>query len=176
MLKDFRDLLSPDPYYAGTVGFIGSSLESLHDDMDALELPDHVPNEVARCHDAIRNAYIYSYFSYDLLTLAASQTFPCLELALRLRVGHQFAGRVYTKNGRPNPPKLSELLEAAYKQGLITGAFGLIAPLRNMFAHGSGTVLNPPMFLEPFKLVTEIIAELFDPAKDSRSKNPDAAA
>ena len=167
MLKDARDLLSPDPYYTGAAGFIGSSLESLHGDMDALELPDYVPDEVRRPHDAIRHAYIYSYFSYDLLSLAASQTFPVLELALRLRLGQQFAGRVYTKNGRPNPPKLSELLEAAHKQGLITGAFKLIAPLRNMFAHGSDTVLNPPMLLEPFKLATEMIADLFDPNKKS---------
>jgi hypothetical protein len=61
----------------------------------------------------LRNAYIYSYFSYDLLTLAASQTFPCLELALRLRIGSQFEGRL-DRRGKPSPPAmLAELLEAA---------------------------------------------------------------
>jgi hypothetical protein len=64
-------------------------------------------------HDGIRNAYVYSYYSYDLLTLAASETFPCLELALRLRVGEQFKGRVDRK-GKPRPPAtLPELLDAA---------------------------------------------------------------
>lgn len=61
---------------------------------------------------------------------------------------------------------LSELLETAQKQGLLAGDFKLLAHLRNMFAHGSDTILNPPMFLDPFKLVTGLIAELFDPSKN----------
>jgi hypothetical protein len=32
-----------------------------------------------------------------------------------------------------------------------------------MFAHGGDTVLNAPMFLSPFEVVTSIIVELFDP-------------
>jgi hypothetical protein len=76
MLKDAHHLNSPDPYYGGTAGFVGSTLEDLHHDMSKLELPAVVPNSVRKCHDAVRHAYIYSYFSYDLLSLAASQTFP----------------------------------------------------------------------------------------------------
>jgi hypothetical protein len=84
--------------------------------MRKLELPNYIPESVRRCHDAVRNAYIYSYYSYDLLMLAASQTFPCLEFALRLRVGKQFEGRLDRK-GRPRPPAmLAELLEAAKAQ------------------------------------------------------------
>jgi hypothetical protein len=130
--------------------------------MSRLELPGYVPDGVRRCHDGMRNAYIYSYFSYDLLTLAASQTFPCLELALRLRIGKQFEGRVDRK-GKPRPPAmLGELLEAAKAQGLISGDIISINPLRKMFAHGSDTVLNAPMFLGPFETVTSMITELFN--------------
>lgn len=39
--------------------------------------------------------------------------------------------------------------------------------IRNMFAHGSDIVLNASMFLEPFRYVTAMIAELFDPKKVS---------
>lgn len=81
MLKDVQHLLSPDPYYAGTAGFVGCSIEKLHQDMSRLELPSSVPEGIRRCHDAVRHTYLYSYFSYDLLTVAASQTLPCLELA-----------------------------------------------------------------------------------------------
>src|SRR5712692_4507479 len=162
MLKDVDNLRSPDPYYSGEAGFIGSTLEQLHQDMNRLELPECVPPSVTRYHDGVRNAYIYSYFSYDLLTLAASQTFPCLELALRLRIGSQFEGRVDRK-GKPRPPAmLGELLEAAKAQGLISGNISWINPLRKMFAHGSDTVLNAPMFLGPFEAVTSMIAELFN--------------
>jgi hypothetical protein len=56
---------------------------------------------------------------------------------------------------------LGELLEAAKAQGLISGDISWINPMRKMFAHGSDTVLNPPMFLPSFEAVTSIIAELF---------------
>ena len=165
MLKNVDDLLKADPYYAGTAGFVGSTLEQLHQDMSALELPHSVPDSVRRCHDALRNAYVYSYFSYDLLTLAASQTLPCLELALRLRIGDQFEGRVDRKGKARPPPMLPELLEAATAKGLIAGNTDWINPLRKMWAHGSDAVLNAPMFLIPFEAITLLIAGLFESPK-----------
>jgi hypothetical protein len=161
MLKDIHSLRSPDPYYTGEAGFVGSTLEQLHDDMRKLELPDYVPESVRRSHDAVRHAYVYSYFAYDLLTLAASQTFPCLEFALRLRIGEQFKGRINRKGKPRRPAMLGEPLEVAKTQGLISGDISWINPMRKMFAHGSDTVLNPPMFLGPFEAVTLIIVELF---------------
>lgn len=128
--------------------------------MTAFELPTATPDSVRRSHDAVRHAYIYAYFSYDLLTLAASQTFPCLELALRERIGHQFAGRV-DKRGRPRPAMLDELLKAAKEQNLISSEIEYLSKMRNMFAHGSDTVLNPPMFLTAFEIVTDVIRELY---------------
>jgi hypothetical protein len=162
MLKHVQQLRLPDPYYSGEAGAIGSTLEQLHRDMSKLDLPASVPDVVRRYHDGIRSAYIYSYFAYDLLTLAASRTFPCLEFALRLRIGKQFEGRVDRKGRSRPPPMLGELLQAAGKQGLIAGDTGWIRPTRNMFAHGSDTVLNPPMFLAPFEAVTSMIAGLFN--------------
>jgi len=167
MLKHHSNLRSPDPYFSGAAGFVGSTLEQLHQDMSRLQLPDVVPDSVRACHDAIRHAYIYSYYSYDLVTLAAAQTFPCLELALRLRVGKQFEGRVDRK-GKPRPAMLPQLLEAAQAQGLIVGDFSWVNPIRKMFAHGGETVLNPPMFLAPFEAVTALIAELFRPTGADR--------
>lgn len=70
-----------------------------------------------------------------------SQTFPCLEFALRVRIGHQFIGRVDRK-GKPRPPvMLPELLEAAKAQGLISGEIEWA----------------------PLATITAMIAELFDP-------------
>lgn len=162
MLKRVDQLRVPDPFYAGTVGFVGSTLEALHEDMRQLELPTATPDSIRRIHDAVRHAYIYSYYAYDLLTLAASEAFPCLELALRERIGDQFRGRVY-KNGRSNPPKLDELLKAAKRQGLIASDITYLSDLRNLFLHGSETVLNPPMFLIQFQVITRIIQELYEP-------------
>lgn len=159
MLKDAHHLNSPDPFYDGTAGFVGSTLEDLHHDMSKLELPAVVPDRVRKYHDAVRHAYIYSYFSYDLLTLAAGQTFPCLELALRERIGDQFAGRI-SKGGKP--PMLDELLKSAKELKLISSDIRYLSKLRNTYAHGSDAVLNPPLFLTQFEVVTQIIQELFD--------------
>ena len=161
MLKDVHQLLAPDPYYAGTAGFMGSSMEALYRDMSRLELPASVPEGVRQCHDAVRHAYIYSYFSYDLLTLAAAQTLPCLELALRERIGHQWEGKTNRK-GDPIRPMLHTLLEEGARQGFIRYSTDGLHLLRNDFVHGSDAVLNPPMFLTVFELVTRIIAELFE--------------
>ncbi|RFB81163.1 hypothetical protein [Methylovirgula sp. 4M-Z18] len=160
MFKSALDLNRPDPYFSGTAGFVANTLEDLHEDMRRFELPEVVPDKVRHAHDAIRHAYIYAYFSYDLLSLAASQTFPCLELALRERIGHQFAGRV-NKRGKPHPAMLNELLKVAKKQNLIVTPIDHLHKIRNMFAHGSDTVLNPPMFLTQFGIVTNIIRELY---------------
>jgi hypothetical protein len=163
MLKSVRKLRAPDPYFGGEVGAVGSTLEQLHEDMRRLELPEYVPESVRRCHDAVRNAYIYSYFSYDLLTLAAGQSFPCLEFALRLRLGKQFEGRVDRKGKPRPPPMLPELLEAAQKEGLISVDIGWVNIMRRTFAHGSDMILNPPLFLAPFEAITGMIAALFRP-------------
>lgn len=160
MLKELNLLRSPDSYFSGEAGFVGSTLEKLHLDMSRMELPETVPIAVRRWHDAIRNAYIYSYFSYDILTLAVAQTFPCLELALREKVGHHFADRKH-RNGRPNPPKLNELLDIAEREGLIKPTIDGLSLLRNSFAHGNDEVLNPQMFLTVFGYVTSTIRELF---------------
>ncbi|MGO6742104.1 hypothetical protein [Rhizobium ruizarguesonis] len=162
MLKRAEDLARPDPYFAGAAGFVGSNLEELYLDMVGYALPAVVPECVRRAHDAVRHGYIYAYFSYDLLTLAAAQTFPCLELALRERIGARFDGRV-DKRGKPRPAMLDELLKTAKAQGLIQSEIEYLSHMRNTFMHGSDIVLNPPMFLATFHVVTAIIRELFSP-------------
>lgn len=132
--------------------------------MSKLELPSIVPENVRRCHDAVRHAYIYSYFSYDLLTLAAGQTFPCLELALRERLGNQLEGRTGRKGKPRRPPMLDELLKTAKEQGLISSDIEWMNHLRKMIAHGSDAAVNPPLFLTPFEEVTLVIRQLFGSA------------
>jgi hypothetical protein len=168
MLKDVKELRTPDPYFSGAAGVIGSEIEALHSDMRKFELPPSIPEGVRRSHDALRHAYIYAYFSYDLLTLAAAQTFSCLELALRERIGAQSSRRL-DKNGRlRRQPMLDELLRTAKSQGLISFEIEGISAVRNMFAHGSDAVLNPAMFLAGFELVTLMIRELFASADPQR--------
>lgn len=161
MLKEIQTLKAPDPYFAGTTGLVGCTQENLHQDMCKLGLSTSVPESVRRCHNAIRHAYIYSYYSYDLLILAASQTFPCLEFALREYIGSEPQEQA-NKKGKSLQPTLRTLLQDAKKRGLVSSQIEHLTKLRNMYAHGTDTILNPSLFLLIFKHVTNIIQDLFD--------------
>lgn len=93
MIKDVGRLLERDPIYEEAGGFGGVTIEELHRDVGKYELPSGVTEGVQRCYDAARHAYIYSYFSNDLLTPGVSQLFACLELALRERLGLSWDGK-----------------------------------------------------------------------------------
>jgi hypothetical protein len=158
-MKAIDTLTDADPYFAGSAGFIGASLNDLHADMVKLELPAAVPTNIRRVHDAVRHAYLYSYYSYDLLTLAAAEAFPCLEFALRERLASLGIPVTNSKSGRLL--RLSDLLKLARTNNLIRSEIDYIARMRNMFAHGSDAILNPPMVLTTLQLVTGVIAEMF---------------
>jgi len=160
-MKNVEDLATPDPYFAGNAGIVGSTLQNLHSDMAKFDLPDTVPEPVRRMHDSVRHAYIYSYFSYDLITLAAAQAFPCLELALKERLTALAIPFTNPTTGRPL--MLSKLLASAKAHKLISTNIEYVVPMRNMFAHGSDAVLNVPLFLAALDLVTGLIRELHSP-------------
>lgn len=127
-----------------------------------LELPAAVPANIRQVHDAVRHAYIYCYYSYDLLTLAAAEAFPCLEFALRERLTGLGIPVTNSKSGRLLT--LSDLLKLARTNNLIRSEIDYIARMRNLFAHGSDAILNPSMVLTTLQLVTGLIAEMFSSA------------
>jgi hypothetical protein len=53
--------------------------------------------------------------------------------------------------------------KTAKAQRLIQSEIDYLSYMRNTFMHGSDIVLNPPMFLTTFQMVTTIIRELFAP-------------
>jgi hypothetical protein len=61
MLKSVHKLRSPDPYFGGEVGAIGSTLEQLHEDMRRLELP-------GTCRKAFGDAMMQSGTRISILT------------------------------------------------------------------------------------------------------------
>jgi hypothetical protein len=58
-------------------------IEDLYNDIATLELDNSVPLEIRQHFDAARYAYLYSWFAYDLATLAELQVYSVLEMALR---------------------------------------------------------------------------------------------
>jgi len=60
---------------------------------------------------------------------------------------------------------LSDLLKSAKKRNLITSDIDYVALIRNMFAHGSDDILDAPMVLTTFAIITGLIKELYAPAR-----------
>jgi hypothetical protein len=160
MLKDIKCLRDINPVYGAEV-FGKITLEELYHEVSKFELPLSVPGDVRRGYDAIRHAYIFSYYSYDLVTLAANQILPCLELALRERMQPHSKGTNY--RGRMRGPKLHKLLNSAKNQGLISGDYASLNALRNILQHGNAEIFDPNMFLDLFETVTELLRELYQP-------------
>lgn len=171
MLKDLRHLRDIDPVYNDAGPFGGVTLEALHQDVSRFELPLSAPEGVRRNYDAIRHAYIFSYFSYDLVTLATNQLLPCLELALRERMQPQSGAG---PRGKARGPNLQKLLSRAAKHGLLSRRHDSLHELRNMLQHGNDAIFDPNMFLNLFETVTELITELYAPSQQAEPTVADA--
>ncbi|MDR3489795.1 MAG: hypothetical protein P4M05_33515 [Bradyrhizobium sp.] len=160
MLKEAGHLLERSSIYGEDGGFGGLTLEDLHRDASKYELPPGVPEGVQRSFDAARHTYIYSYFSYDLLTPATSQLFACLELALRARLG-------YSAADKSNMATLFVMLDEAKKRTLTRSDGNGLHKLRNVFQHGTESIIDPNVFLSLLEEISSLICDLFDPNRDS---------
>ena len=91
-MKLKADVLKPDNRYLtegrvdkATGALRRSKIDDLHDDMAAFEFPPHVPEDVVRSFNIAKSAYIYSWFDYELITVAEEHAYTVLEMAIRRR-------------------------------------------------------------------------------------------
>lgn len=181
MLKSANDLLKPDTRFLNMAGGVTERGEvrlidilDLRDLVLPLELRPEAPAVIREQFDKARHAFIYSWFAYDLVTLAEQQSYQVLEMALREKLPpHE---REKAKERRWG---LDTLLKRATAHRWLNRAdFEVAGPygrngkmclldtlpmFRNELAHGS-TNLFPWGSLDMLKLCTEILNKLFDPA------------
>jgi hypothetical protein len=88
MLKALKDLGKPDQRCmpgSSLDPVIGQNIEDLHGLMRPFELLPSVPEEVRWQFDTARNGFVYSWYCYDLVTLAEMHAYGALENGLRVR-------------------------------------------------------------------------------------------
>src|SRR6266852_1941770 len=92
MLKPFVELPLPDRRFHGVVLIDPETgvarpmaLADLYSMVECFETIPTVPNDVRQQIDAARHAFVYSWFCYDLATLAEQHAYGALENGLRLR-------------------------------------------------------------------------------------------
>lgn len=187
MLKSSNDLLEPDirfrdfVFHSADTGQIRPlCMDDLRGRVAAIALGPHVPAAIRAQFDTARNAFVYSWFVYELATLAEQQCFATLEMALRQR-RHPAAPPNTTRS-----PGLDNLLKLAVKEGWlrrddfmapsISGSGGttcsldILPMLRNHLMHGNVHLL-PQSTPEIMRLCADIMNRLFaDPAQDVKPR------
>jgi hypothetical protein len=132
-----------------------------------IELGSAVPLEVRHQFDLARLAFVYSWFAYELATLAELHAYGVLELALKCKAKAQ--------NALPKQRGLAILIKLAIKREWLrdhdfevpwpspsgkVSLLDLLPHLRNELAHGS-TQLFPQGSLESLGLCAAVIGKLF---------------
>jgi hypothetical protein len=124
-LKKPQDLCEPDrrnQYFVvldQTVpgGVRPSTAEDRYLEMEALDLPGHIPEYIASAFAVARNLWMYGWFYWPFYALAGFQAHRCIEAALRDR--HE-RGHPTELEGTPEKsPGLERLIRAAIKDGWI---------------------------------------------------------
>jgi hypothetical protein len=175
MFKSKDALMKPDTRNdqsvrdAATNAWRPMEVEDLHALMQSLELGPSVPENIRQQFDTARNAFIYSWFDYDFVTLAEHQSYTVLEMALR--------ERIVRGGGDPSVARgLQNLCDIAFKFGCIRRAdfempspfnlaqvitkFEIVRLLRNSLSHGQMHLL-PDGSLQMMRLCAEIIGQLY---------------
>jgi hypothetical protein len=178
-------LLEPDERHDQLVrddakGWRRMVIEDLHGLMQPLELGTSVPEGIRREFDIARNTFIYSWFCYELVTLA-EHAYGVLEVALRDRIA-KAGGDSSKANGIKQLYEMAFRLKCArredfempspFQPGQTILQFEIIRMLRNNLAHGQMHLL-PDGSLTMMQLCAEIIGKLY--ADGSTTVDKDAA-
>ena len=105
-LKPLSEVVVPDSWWAQT----GHSLISHHASISAIKLNEAVPENVQQHFENARNAWLYSYFAYNLLSTAVLTVHTAAEAALKAKAKVE---------GYSPKKKLSDLMDIALKERWI---------------------------------------------------------
>jgi hypothetical protein len=180
-MKPVESILEADPRYTTMVcvNEHTGEVRPVHiGDLDSLvrplELSPEVPENIRLQFEVVRSAFVYSWFAYDLVTLAERHSYAVVEMALRFRAEREAPAPA------PDKRTLGPLLDVALRRNWLRredfevpapGRSGTISVLdmmrrfRNNLAHGN-MHLFPDGSLEAIRLCAEIISKLFPPVAE----------
>lgn len=134
MWRDRCSILERDPRFAYMVsgvdpvlGIIPVTIDHMYADIEPFALGAAVPEEIRRLFDIGRNAYVYSWFEYGLMTLAEMQAFAAFEMAIKSRAKIENSGL------KPKPSLKTAIHHARANGWLRDEDFGFTGnPLQSM--------------------------------------------
>ena len=173
MLKPFDAVIAPDGRYAnmaGTSGVLPITLADHHASIAEITISSGAPGDVTRVFGWSLNVMLYSWFDYELSSVAVLQGFGALEMALRQKLEN--SERVKKRLADGKDVTLKPLIDIAIKEGFLPSELRShpflenISHLRNTLAHGSPMIGGPAVMLPPLKRCAELINFLYPIAND----------
>lgn len=169
MQKPFADLLLPDRRFDGVVLIDPQTgiarpmeLADLYAMVEPYKLIPTIPEDVSNQITAAKHAFVYSWFCYDLATLAEQHAYGALENGLRLRAKRA--------DKLPKGRGLAALLKCACDNGwLVRSEFdmpdmsnllGTLPMMRNHIGHGRTHIL-PELSKEMLRICVEILNKVY---------------
>lgn len=173
MLKQPDAILKPDKRFDNMVGGVDDSghirlmsINDLYDQVRELELSISLPDDIIEQFDKARHAFIYSWFAYDLVSLAEQQGYQVVEMALREKL---------PLSERKKHRGFRKLIDYAVKNRWLSRAdfdiydahgqklccLDVMIDFRNELAHGSRN-LFPLGSLEMLRLCAKVLNNLFN--------------
>jgi hypothetical protein len=162
MFKPLDEVLRPDErhaYFRTPAGNV-ATLAHHYRDVAVITLTAGTPDSVRQVFDRGRNAYLYSWFDYELGAAAEMLVFSALELGLRHRFGIENEER---------SPGLVQLYRRAVSECIFDpdppgnrNEMALLAGhVRNTWAHGSTHVHDPGSVVGIIRMCAKHINKLF---------------
>ncbi len=126
-LKPREQVLLPDVRYQNSANLDYSTgilteltIDTTYEELEKVDLNDHVPESVRSHFEIARNLVLYSWFVYSFNVVAAMQAFASLEMAVKEKTGDKkgslksqldkvFKGRQFTSGFAP-PVDLSKAI------------------------------------------------------------------
>jgi hypothetical protein len=173
MLKPFDAVTAPDGRYAnmaGPNGVLSITLADHHAAIAEITISPGAPEDVTRVFGWSLNVMLYSWFDYELSSVAALQAFAALEMALRQKLKN--SARVKKRQADGKCVTLKPLIDIAIKERFLPSELRNhpflegIPHLRNTLAHGDAMIGGPGLMLPPLQRCAELINCLYPVATD----------
>ncbi len=173
MLKPLDAVTIPDVRYAsmaGPSGVLPITLADHHALIAKITISSGAPEDVKRVFGWSLNVMLYSWFDYELSSVAVLQGFAALEMALRQKLEN--SERVKKCRAKGKGVTLKPLLDIAIKERFLPPELRNhpflegIPHLRNTLAHGDAMIGTHAMMLPPLQRCAELINFLYPIATD----------
>lgn len=176
MWKDRDAVLMPDDRYTKfmsqndeKLGVIRPiEITDIYDDVAHLEPPSFIPQDVTRQFNISRSVYLYSWFDYEMVTLAEQHAYTVVEMGIKVRAEME---KIALPQGG-----MSRSLDFAVKQGwFVEEDFHYGSPAnpksfrdfyvqsRNKLMHGEPH-LSPQFSVMMMEFSLRLLKKLFSPA------------